>query len=150
MSARATALVWVDTSDNVDWHELSELYRVAPLAYKAPELLRIAFTNSMFKRFAFDDGKLVAAGRVLADGIDVAYLCDVALLPSHQGRGLGKQIVSDLLARVRNHKKIILYAAPGKEGFYAALGFRRMATAMAIFEDPAAATARGYLVDDKD
>ena len=91
----------MDTNDNVDWHELSELYRVAPLAYKEPELLRIAFSNSMFKRFAFEDGKLVAAGRVLADGIDVAYLCYVALLPSHQGRGLGRQIVSDLLNRVR-------------------------------------------------
>ena len=78
MSARATALVWVNTSGNVDWYELSELYRVAPLAYKEPELLRIAFSNSMFKRFAFEDGKLVAAGR-----------------------GLGRQIVSDLLNRVR-------------------------------------------------
>ena len=148
MSDSAMPLVWTDSSDNVDWHELAELYRVAPLAHKEPERLRIAFANSMFKRFAFDDGKLVAAGRVLSDGIDVAYLCDVALLPSHQGRGLGQQIVGDLLARVRDHKKIILYAAPGKEGFYAALGFRRMATAMAIFEDPAAATARGYLRDE--
>jgi hypothetical protein len=37
---------------------------------------------------------------------------------------------------------------PGKEGFYARLGFRRMTTAMAIFDDPALASARGYLVAD--
>ena len=141
-------LIWTDSSNAIDWNELSALYRVAPLAQKEPELLRIAFSNSMFKRFAFDDGKLVAAGRVLSDGVDVAYLCDVALLPSHQRQGLGKRIVSDLLDRVRDHKKVILYAAPGKENFYAALGFRHMATAMAIFEDPASASARGYLLDE--
>ena len=141
-------LIWTDSSNAIDWNELSALYRVAPLAHKEPELLRIAFSNSMFKRFAFDDGKLVAAGRVLSDGVDVAYLCDVALLPSHQRQGLGKRIVSDLLDRVRDHKKVILYAAPGKENFYATLGFRHMATAMAIFEDPASASARGYLLDE--
>jgi hypothetical protein len=37
---------------------------------------------------------------------------------------------------------------PGKEPFYRQLGFRRMCTAMAIFEDQAAAAARGYIQDD--
>jgi hypothetical protein len=36
---------------------------------------------------------------------------------------------------------------PGKESFYESFGFRRMATAMAIFDDPAKAHARGYLHD---
>jgi predicted N-acetyltransferase YhbS len=72
----------------------------------------------------------------------------VAILPSHQGLGLGQAIVSRLLEQARGHRKIILYAVPGKEGFYARLGFRRMTTAMAIFDDPALASARGYLVAD--
>lgn len=141
------SLAWTDSAEHVDWHELAELYRVAPLARKEPDDLRRAFANSMFKRFVFDGGKLVAAGRVLADGVDVASLCDVALLPDYQGRGLGRALVADLLALAQGHKKIFLYAVPGKEGFYANLGFRRMTTAMAIFEDPAAAHARGYLHD---
>jgi hypothetical protein len=45
----------------------------------------------------------------------------------------------------RGHRKIILYAVPGKEGFYRKLGFRRMTTAMAIFDDQAGAMARGYV-----
>jgi hypothetical protein len=45
----------------------------------------------------------------------------------------------------RGHKKIILYAVPGKEAFYRKLGFERMLTAMAIFEDQAGALKRGYL-----
>ena len=139
------SLVWSDSTEGVDWQELAELYRVAPLAHKEARNLRTTFANSMFKRFVFDGDRLVAAGRVLADGVDVAYICDVALLPDYQGLGLGKRIVLELLALSRGHKKIILYAVPGKEGFYAKLGFRRMTTAMAIFEDQDAAVARGYL-----
>ncbi|MFB9270116.1 hypothetical protein ACFFWD_44530 [Bradyrhizobium erythrophlei] len=45
------------------------------------------------------------------------------------------------------HRKIILYTVPGREPFYAAFGFRRMTTAMAIFKDPAKAHAGGYLYD---
>jgi predicted N-acetyltransferase YhbS len=84
-------------------------------------------------------------GRALADGADCSYLCDVAVMPSHQGRGLGKQIVAKLVALSAGHKKIILYAVPGKESFYARFGFRRMRTAMAIFENPAQAAERGYV-----
>jgi hypothetical protein len=45
------------------------------------------------------------------------------------------------------HRKIILYANPGKEGFYRNLGFMRMRTAMAIFKDQVQAI-RGGLVEE--
>ena len=138
-------MIWSDSLDNLDWDELSALYRAAPLGDKPPAWLRTAFGNSMFRCFAFDNGRLVAAGRVLADGRDCAYLCDIAVLPSHQGQGLGRHIVSRLLELSRGHRKIILYAVPGREGLYQSLGFRRMRTAMAIFEDQSNAYVRGYL-----
>lgn len=141
-------LHWSDALDDIDWHELAALYRAAPLGDKRAEGLRLAFGNSLYRCFVRDKGRLVGAGRVLADGVDCAYICDVALLPSHQGLGLGKQIVTHLLALSRGHRKIILYAVPGKEGFYRQFGFRRMSTAMAIFEDPAQAREQGYLDDD--
>ena len=139
------AVTWTDVLDTVDWNELSELYRKAPLGNKSPERLRTVFTNSMFRRFAYEDGVLVAAGRALADGADCSYICDVAILPSHQGRGLGHELIAQLVELSRGHAKIILYSVPGREGFYARHGFRRMKTAMAVFQDPEAATERGYL-----
>lgn len=138
-------LSWTDSLDKIDWEELSALVRAAPLGDKPPERLRTAFTNSMFRCFAFDDGKLVGAGRALADGVDCAYLCDVVIMPSHQGSGLGRELVARLVDMARGHKKIILYSVPGKEAFYARFGFRPMTTAMAIFDDPALAERRGYL-----
>ena len=138
-------IVWTDSLADVDWSELSELYRLAPLGNKTPQGLRTAFGNSMFRCFAREDGRLVGVGRALADGVDCSYVCDVAVLPSHQGTGLGQQVVERLLQLSRGHKKIILYSVPGKEGFYRKLGFLRLLTAMAIFQDREAAIQRGHL-----
>lgn len=139
------SLVWSYAIDSLDWDELAALYRAAPLGNKTPDGLKTAFTNSMFKCFVYEEGKLVGVGRALADGVDCSYICDVALLPSHQGLGLGKQIVSNLVRLSSGHKKIILYSVPGKEPFYKKFGFKRMNTAMALFENQAEALEKGYV-----
>jgi N-acetylglutamate synthase-like GNAT family acetyltransferase len=136
---------WTNSQEQVDWSELETLYRLAPLGNKSAEHLRTVFTNSRLKFFAYEHGKLVAAGRALSDGADCSYICDVAVMPSHQGFGIGCEMVSRLIEASRGHKKIILYAVPGKEGFYRKLGFSRLLTAMAIFEDQAGAIQRGHL-----
>lgn len=142
------AIVWSDTLEGLDWLELEALYRAAPLGNKQAAGLQTVFTNSRYRCFAREDGRLVGAGRALADGADCSYLCDIAVLPSHQGTGVGKEIVARLVALSAGHKKIILYAVPGKEPFYRRFGFRRMLTAMAIFENPAQALQRGYVSND--
>lgn len=139
------ALVWKENLEGVDWEELSALYRAAPLGTKDAASLKTAFGNSRYVLFAYENDRLVGVGRALADGIDCSYLCDIALLPSHQGCGLGKQIVERLVELSAGHRKIILYAVPGKEPFYARFGFRRMKTAMAIFQNPDDSHARGFI-----
>ena len=139
------ALVWKETLDGIDWEELSALYRAAPLGSKDAATLETAFTHSRFTVFLYEDGRIVGVGRALADGVDCSYICDVALLPGYQGRGLGKQIVSRLVELSAGHRKIILYAVPGKEPFYAKFGFRRMKTAMAIFQNPEETQAKGFI-----
>lgn len=136
---------WTETQDHVDWIELEALYRLAALGNRSAEHLRTVFSNSPFKCFARQSGKLVAAGRALSDGADCSYICDVAVLPEHQGNGLGREVMHRLMERSQGHKRIILYSAPGTEGFYKKLGFKRLLTAMAIFENEAAAMARGQL-----
>ncbi|HSL45834.1 MAG TPA: GNAT family N-acetyltransferase [Anaerolineales bacterium] len=142
------ALVWIFSSENVDWEELSALYLIAPLGQKEPADLKVAFGNSMFKCFVYDSGKLIAVGRALADGRDCSYICDVAVHPDYQGQGLGREVVSRLVDFSKDHKKIILYAAPGKEPFYRKLGFKRMTTAMAIFKNQSQALENGLIVDE--
>jgi ribosomal protein S18 acetylase RimI-like enzyme len=138
-------LEWKYSLEAIDWEELSNLYRIAPLGTKTASDLEIAFSNSRFMCFVYDTGVLIGAGRALADGIDCSYICDIAVHPQYQGTGIGKGIVSRLVDDSKGHRKIILYAAPGKEGFYRKFGFRRMLTAMAIFHNQAQAHERGLI-----
>lgn len=135
----------MDDVAGVDLHELSNLYRIAPLGEKPAPALATVFGNSRFVCFVYAGHVLVGAGRALADGLDCAYIADVAVHPAHQGRGLGKAIIRKLVAAAGEHKKIILYANPGTEAFYGELGFLRMNTAMAIWRDPAKAVESGLL-----
>ena len=141
-------LEWIYSLENMDWDELSHLYLIAPLGQKSPSHLKASFSNSMFKCFVYDSGKLIAAGRALADGADCSYICDVAVHPDHQGQGLGRQVVLKLVDFSKDHRKIILYAASGKEPFYRKLGFKRMTTAMAIFKDQTQALENGLILDE--
>ncbi len=129
----------------IDWCELTELYRIAPIGQKNPADLQLTFSNSMFKCFAYDGNKIVGVGRALADGRDCSYICDIAVHPEYQGIGLGKKIIQSLVDQSDGHKKIILYSNPGKEGFYKKLGFKKMNTAMAIFQNEAAMIENGTL-----
>jgi ribosomal protein S18 acetylase RimI-like enzyme len=140
-------LEWSDALEQVDWEELSALFKVAPLGDKPAANLQTVFGNSRYRWFVREHGRLVGVGRALADGVDTSYICDVAILPDYQGMGLGKQIVGRLVEQSRGHKKILLYSVPGKEPFYRKFGFLRMKTAMAIFASPADARANGYVED---
>lgn len=136
---------WVYDQASIDWQELSRLYRIAPLGKKAAEDLNIVFSNSKFKCFVYENQKLIGVGRALADGLDCSYICDVAIHPEYQGMGLGRKIINQLVELSFGHKKIILYANPGKEGFYKKLGFKQMNTAMAIFSNEQQAIDVGVL-----
>jgi GNAT superfamily N-acetyltransferase len=139
---------WVLDDASVDWDELSNLYRIAPLGEKPPDALKTVMGNSRYKCFVYDGEVLVGAGRVLADGLDAAYVADIAVHPEYQGRGVGQAIVRRLVDLADGHKKIILYANPGREGFYRKLGFLPMNTAMAIWRDPAEGIRSGVLRQD--
>ncbi|MEX1091525.1 MAG: GNAT family N-acetyltransferase [Acidimicrobiia bacterium] len=141
---------WVLDDVGMDWDSLSELYRVAPLGEKPPDSLRTTFSNSMFKSFIYSDSRLIGAGRAIADGLDCAYIADVAVHPDFQGRGLGKAIISRLVGMAKGHRKIILYANPGTEGFYLSLGFLPMTTAMAVWDNQERAIEVGLLRNNTD
>lgn len=138
-------LKWSYNTDSIDWDELSLLYKIAPLGIKPVDYLKKVMKNSMFKCFVYSGTTLIGAGRAVADGVDCAYFCDIVVHPEFQGKGIGKSIVKELLSLSKGHRKIILYANPGKEAFYEKLGFNPMITAMAIFQDQDAAIESGLV-----
>lgn len=138
------------TQDGVNWDELSELYRRAPLGNKTAIQLETFFSNSMFKCFAWSDTGLIAAGRALADGADCSYICDVAVLPEYQGKSIGSHLISYLLKMSEGHNKVILYASPGREPVYKKMGFKPMKTALAIFKNQTQAIEMDLLSEERE
>lgn len=121
-----TEFIWTFTDDQTNWEDLANLYKIAPLGNKNPNDLKIIFGNSMYKCFIYDGDKLIGAGRTIADGVDVSYLCDIAVHPDYQRRGIGNQIVRKLLDFSNGYNKILLFASVGKEPFYSKLGFDKI------------------------
>ena len=76
----------------------------------------------------FHRGEQVGFARVVSDRATFAYLCDVYVLEQHRGRGLGRWLVSQVLAHpelqgLRN----FLLATRDAHGVYAPLGFQPVA-----------------------
>ncbi len=115
---------------------LFTLYEQVPLG-RAKTLSDIAcsFAGSRYVWTAWDEHVLVAAGRMVADGVDLAYLCDLAVLPSYRKKGIGSEIVRRLIAEAEHHEKILLYTSPDHSYFYQRAGFKKMTTAMARFKN---------------
>ena len=118
------ALEWTCSSQNIDWDELNRLYLAAHMGQETASDLKAGFSKSTFMCFGYDSGRLIAAGRALADGKDSSYICGVAVHPDHQGLGLGRELVTRLITLSKGRSKIYLHASPGKEPFYRKLGFR--------------------------
>ena len=136
---------WIDNCNEIDWSELSNLYKIAPLGNKSAKALKTVFSNSRYMHFIYHESLLIGAGRALADGYDCSYICDVAIHPEFQSKGLGKAMIEKLVEDSKEHQKIILYAVPTKEPFYAKFGFAHMKTAMAMFKNQEKAIKVGLI-----
>ena len=130
-------------SRDVDWRAVSETLNAVGMSSHAPERHREAFEASHTAVFVYHDDQLVGFGRAISDGVYQAAVYDCAVLPDYQGMGIGRRIMEKILSRLA-HCNLILYANPGKEGFYRKFGFRRMKTGMAHFTRPQAMRERGF------
>ena len=86
-----------------------------------------ALPNSLYDVVAVCDGQTVGMGRVVGDGAIFYYVQDVAVLPAHQGQGVGSQIVgrlTELIKREAPEKAFLgVFAAEGTLAFYKRFGF---------------------------
>ncbi len=129
--------------DNIDWPIVAGILKSVGMAHRDPDVHKKAFEASHTTVFVFHAETLVGFGRALSDGECHAAVYDVAVLPAAQGKGIGKLIMRTILNRVPGCN-VILFASPGKEGFYQRLGFRRMKTGMALFTDQAGMAGKGF------
>lgn len=72
-------------------------------------------------------GRAVAMGRVIGDGGWYFHIADMATLPEHQGRGLGRRVLADLLDQIdavapEGPYVTLMADAPGRR-LYESMGF---------------------------
>lgn len=130
--------------DRVDWLALVSVFERAPLGKRDPVVLEQTFRNSGCYCFAYHGDELIGAGRALTDRVSYAFVLDVVLVPEHQGKGYGREIMR-FIASASGARNLVLHSVPERQGFYSALGYRKMKTAMALFDAPGLWCERGYI-----
>ncbi len=127
----------------VNWKTVSETLKCVGMAYYEPDVHRKAFEASHTTVFVYHADRLIGFGRAISDDVYQAAIYDCAVLPELQGKGIGKILMNNILSQL-SHCNVILYASPGKEGFYQTHGFRKMKTGMAHFKKSVAMRERGF------
>jgi ribosomal protein S18 acetylase RimI-like enzyme len=67
------------------------------LSAKTIEAAAIGLAATLFAVQITYDGTVVAMGRLVGDGGCHCQVCDIAVLPEHQGKGLGKMVMQALM-----------------------------------------------------
>lgn len=111
-------------TDGLTATRVSTLYRRAPLLRQTdnPEKLRQALERSQLVLSVWHRERLVGLARVLTDGVQVSYLCDLAVEPDFQRSGIGRQLIDEVMARCAG-TELVLRDSNLSAGFYEHLGF---------------------------
>ena len=94
----------------------------------ARDVVARACANSLCAIARDETGTLAGFARVVSDRASFAWLCDVFVLPAHQGRGVARALVRTLRAHpeLQGLRRWLL-ATRDAHGVYAALGFAPLA-----------------------
>jgi GNAT superfamily N-acetyltransferase len=99
----------------------------AGLSAKTVEAAAKGLQNTLFAVQVLHDGIPVGMGRVVGDGGCFFQVVDIAVLPAHQGQGLGKMIMHEIMAYVEREvpdSGYVSLIADGKaHALYAQFGF---------------------------
>ena len=80
---------------------------------------------------AYDKDQLIGTGRVVSDGFINAYVCGLIVHPDYQSNGIGKEMLTRLIAECKaSNLHIQLFAEEGKANYYERQGFEKFAAGL--------------------
>jgi GNAT superfamily N-acetyltransferase len=80
-----------------------QLRVAAGLSAKTLEAAQRALPNTLFAVQILCAGEPVGMGRVIGDGGCFYQVVDIAVVPAHQRKGLGKQIMTEIMRYLADH-----------------------------------------------
>jgi GNAT superfamily N-acetyltransferase len=115
----------------LDQFPLADDYRrlrsAAGMAPRSAEAAARGLPNTLYGVSVLHDQQVIGMGRVIGDGGCFFVVVDIAVEPEHQGRGLGKCIMSALDAWLRanapDSSNVSLIADGDAKHLYARFGF---------------------------
>ncbi|PVE71052.1 GNAT family N-acetyltransferase [Priestia megaterium] len=125
--------------ENVEWSRMKEIYHSVGWKNHDEEKIKKVFQSSNVVAIAYDKNKIIGFGRALSDGVFNAAIYDVVVDEHYQYKGIGQQIIENLLAQLNDISCVHLVSTSGNEEFYRKAGFREMKTGMARYLNPALA-----------
>lgn len=116
----------VETMPSVE--EYMRLRTEAGLSSKSRVQTERAINGTLYGcHFRLKDDEAVAMGRIIGDGGWYYIIADIATLPSHQRRGLGKRVMETLMGYLKTNalegSLVTLTADPPGVGLYKKFGF---------------------------
>ncbi|MCV2365287.1 GNAT family N-acetyltransferase [Paucibacter sp. DJ1R-11] len=115
------------------------------LSAKSEEAARRGLSGTLFAVQIQHQGDTVAMGRLIGDGGCFYQVTDIAVLPAHQGRGLGKRVMREIMTHIETELPESAYISLIADGqaheLYAQFGFKLTAprsVGMAMLIRPAA------------
>jgi ribosomal protein S18 acetylase RimI-like enzyme len=97
------------------------------LSGKTDEAAVLGLPNTLFAVQILHESRPVGMGRVIGDGGCFFQVVDIAVLKEHQGRGLGKRIMVEILKYIEDHVPVSGYVSLIADGqaqdLYAQFGF---------------------------
>lgn len=125
MEQTTPAIDYKDTRE-IDLDQVLLLYRANHWAAATkPDLLNQALQHSDTVISAWEGDRLVGLGNAISDGFLVVYYPHLLVLPTHRGRGIGREIISRLQTKYHGFHQQILVADSQAIGFYQKCGFER-------------------------
>jgi GNAT superfamily N-acetyltransferase len=113
--------------------EYRDLRRLAGLSEKSVAAAERGLPATLFAVVVEAEGEAVGMGRVIGDGGTAYQVVDIAVLPAHQSKGLGKRIVAALVdwlhANAPKSAYVSLIADGPAKDLYAQFGFEPTAPA---------------------
>jgi ribosomal protein S18 acetylase RimI-like enzyme len=101
------------------------------------EVSEKALKNSLYAAVITFNEEIVGMGRIVGDGQIYLYIQDIAVLPEHQKRGVGKMIMEHLMEYLNENAPekafIGLFAAQGTLSFYNKYGLNQYDGLIGIF-----------------
>lgn len=104
-----------------------ELRKKSGLSEKSIESVKLSLPNTIYGVSIMKDKTTVGMGRIIGDGYCFLQIVDIAVLPEHQKKGLGKLIMNYLMEFIKKNTNndcyISLIADGSAKYLYEKFGF---------------------------